>query len=242
MMPQTTPDMLSPALTMSPVAARAALEWLMDAGVDTAISDTPRNWLAGIATPVAAPPPREMPVSMPASLSALVSAQTLEALHAEVAAFAHPLRPSAGARPCLFEGPEDAPLLVLDEMAADAGSDTAVLVKAMLAAIGLDIAEVARVHALPWPTTGGRAARSEELADFAPFARAAITLARPRRVLALGQHLAEVMVADSGALGSWTSLGEVPVLATLSPARLLRAPRLKAEAWAHLQNLASRMA
>jgi len=97
------------------------------------------------------------------------------------------------------------------------------------------------VPLIPWPTSGGRAARPEELADFAPFASAAVRLARPRLVLAFGPHLTAPLVSAAPRPGDWHNLGELPLLTTLSPALLLRSPALKAEAWAHLQALAERL-
>jgi len=227
---------------LSPQQARAALVWLLEAGVDTPISETPRSWLAP-AAPSGPPPVIAKPKPEPATATApaTTSATSLDALSVEVAEFAHPLRPAAAARPALFEGPEDAPLLLLDETARIPGSEAATLLSAMMAAIGLDMAQVARVHALPWPTTAGRAARPEELSDFAPFTKAAVRLARPRAVLALGPHLAQLIEPGESPLGQWQTAGAVPMLATLSPARLLRAPKLKAEAWMHLQSVSERV-
>jgi DNA polymerase len=220
--------------------ARAALSWLLESGVDTLVTDAPRNWLAPAPVASKAPAPAsKAPAAAPRTVSAATS---LAALDAEVAAYAHPLRPSPGAVPCLFEGPEAARLLIVDDMASRADSDTARLQTAMLAAIGLDAASVARVHALPWPTTGGRSPRAEELADFGPFAAAAVRLARPGAVLVFGPHLAPLLFSDAPALGQLARLGDAVLMVTLSPSRLLRAPKLKAEAWAHLQALAARLA
>jgi DNA polymerase len=170
------------------------------------------------------------------------AATSLAALHAEVAAYAHSLRPAPGAMPCLFEGPEAARLLIMDDRAMGEDSDAARLQAAMLAAIGLDAALVARVHALPWPTSGGRSPRAEELADFAPFAAAAVRLARPGAVLVFGAHLAPLLALDPPPVGQLGTLGEAALMITLSPSRLLRAPKLKAEAWAHLQALGGHLA
>jgi DNA polymerase len=229
-----------PATSLSAPEARAALTWLIEAGVDTLVSEKPMNWLAAPPSP---PPVVEKAVLVLAEqpLMPMVQAKTLAALDADVAGFAHPLRPAADARPCLFEGPEAASLLLIDDMAGAEGSEVAELVAAMMKAIGFEMTQVARVHALPWPTTGGRAARAEELAAFAPFARAAVGLARPRMALALGAHLGDVL-AGAGKAGEWLKLGEVPLLATHSPARLLRAPKLKAEVWGHLQMIMAGLA
>jgi DNA polymerase len=232
-----------PAAMISSAQACAALSWLLESGVDTLVTDTPRNWLAPPPVPEVVPAPAvKAPAPAPVSAAAprmVPAATSLAALDGDVAAYPHPLRPAPGAVPCLFEGPEAARLLIVDDLASREDSDTARLQSAMLAAIGLDAASVARVHALPWPTTGGRSPRAEELADFAPFAAAAVRLARPGAVLVFGPHLASLVGPQAPALGQLATLGDAALMITLSPSRLLRAPKLKAEAWAHLQALAA---
>ena len=228
-------------------AMRTALAFLHESGVDSFTSDSPRNWLVtppAVAAPAqaqAAPAPR---ANAPRA-KVTTTATDLEALAAEVAAYPHPLNPGMtsgeGAMPCLLEGPEQAELLLLTETSLSPDSESARLISAMMAAIGLNMAQLARVPLIPWPTSGGRAARPEELADFAPFASAAVRLARPRLVLAFGPHLTAPLVSAAPRPGDWHNLGELPLLTTLSPALLLRSPALKAEAWAHLQALAERL-
>lgn len=237
--------MLASDPSCTPQAARAALRFLLDSGVDGFVSDTPRNWLAA---PAAAPlhPPVAAPVAKPVArkpdsrVPLQAKAISLDALAEEIAAHPHPLNPG-DARPSLLHGPEEAPLLLLTDTRLHEDSDAGRLVMAMMAAIGLSD-RVARLPVLPWPTSGGRPARPEELADFAPFARAGLRLARPRLALAFGPHVAAPLLGAAARPGEWQMLEGTPLLTTLSPALLLRTPALKAEVWAHLQSLTERLA
>jgi DNA polymerase len=118
----------------------------------------------------------------------------------------------------------------------------------MLAAIGLDASNSALLHRLPWPTTGARAPRNDELAAFAPFVARALELIRPRLLLALGQAAA-ALAGDSMALasarGQWANVSidgvMVPLFATLHPRLLLAQPLRKREAWADLQAFSARL-
>jgi|GEM_PF-1868552 len=239
--------------------AGAALAFLLECGVDTLISEQPRNWLAAPPAPVT--PPREIrPEIRPAAAPAAAPSATplakaaplppkakatplatdLAALALEVANHAHPLNPGQGAAPILLEGPEHAAVLLLTDTPMSPDSEAGHLIAAMMGAIGLKMADIARAPLVPWPTNG-RAARPEELSDFAPFAAAAARLARPQMVLALGPHLTDALLEAPASPGNWQTLGDLPLLTTLSPARLLRSPQLKAQAWAHLQSLKDRL-
>ena len=98
--------------------------------------------------------------------------------------------------------------------------------------------------AYPWPLTGSRAPRADEITSFAPFIARAIGLARPRLILAFGQHAAALAGEDRGIAslrGRWLAIGETPMLATFHPRQLLNQPELKRLAWADLQALAARI-
>lgn len=231
------------AALSSPLSAPAALRFLLDSGVDCFVDERPRNWLATPAVPAApvtAAPRKQAALPEKISAQVQVRATSLEALAEEVGAHPHPLN-TGETGPMLLEGTEAAPLLVLTDTRLPEGSEGARLLGAMLAAIGMG-ERAASLPLLPWPTPGGRTARPEELADFAPFARAALKLARPRLVLAFGPHVAGPLLGRAVRAGDWDMLDDMPILTTLSPALLLRTPTLKAEAWAHLQSLATRLA
>ena len=250
-MPVSTP---LPPPALSPHSARAALAFLRDSGVDGFVGDSPRNWLSSppqplqeARSPQARPSPSQAavgdtPPGAPRQAVQPIRATSLAALEAEVSAYPHPLNPGGGVRPLLLQGPEAASLLLFVETLPAADSDAARLVAAMMAAIGLSMTQVALVPLLPWPTSGGRPARPEELAAFAPVSRAAALLARPRLALALGPHLAAPLLASQPRPGDWQRLDDIALLTTLSPALLLRSPALKLEVWTHLQSVQARLA
>lgn len=188
------------------------------------------------ATPVAGSP------ADPGSISSLA------ALADAVAAFAHPLARRDLAAQLLTGNPATGVMIICDQPEPD-GAPAATLRTRMLAAIGLDAGNCALLHRIPWPTTGGRAPRADELAAFAPFVSRALELAPPRAILALGQ-LAAGLAGDAMALasarGRWHDVGigdrQVPLLASLHPRYLLAQPARKREAWADLQDFAERLA
>ena len=78
---------------------------------------------------------------------------------------------------------------------------------------------------------------------FLPFVLRHIALVRPRRVVLLGGTAAKALLRAKEGItrlrGKWhpigiEGLGEVPALATLHPAYLLRTPAAKRDAWADL--------
>lgn len=240
----------SPAAPISAAAAASALAWLADTGLDVAVSAVPRTWLAeakavkGPMVETMAPRPSQ-PVQAPVTTPNLDQITSLDALDAALAALDHPLKAaSSGAPQRLFEGPVEAPLLVLAEMPLMDGSDEARLLAAMLAAIGMAEADTAHVNILPWPMQGRRPARPADLSFFTPYAQRALALMTPRLVLALGSRAASLADPDAPPAtlrGRWLSLAGAPMVASFAPSMLLGQPRLKAEAWADLQQLAERI-
>jgi uracil-DNA glycosylase len=96
---------------------------------------------------------------------------------------------------------------------------------------------------LPWRPPGNRTPTDAEIALFLPFVLRHIALARPRRLVLLGGVAAKTLLRREGrhhpaaralAPGGGGGIGEVPALATLHPAYLLRTPAAKRDAWADL--------
>ena len=237
---------------MHPADAAAKLAWLVMAGVDTPVDALPRRWLnapkpaavRSAAAVSAASPAKPALVVATTPSPANANAPTLAALCEAVAEFAHPLR-RADLSPMLITGNGGAGVIILCDQPEPEGSPAAVLRARMLAAIGLDAANSALLHRLPWPTTGARAPRADELEAFAPFVGRALELARPRGILALGQHAAAIAgeaMALASARGKWAAIGDMPLLATCHPRLLLSQPARKREAWADLQAFAQRLA
>ncbi len=232
--------------------AASALGWLVTAGADALVSGTPRNWLA---EPVARPaPPSIAPASAAkaavkpspvagAAQTLAEAASDLDALNTAVAGFAHPAR-RPGVEASLWSGAPGLAVAVISDQPEPAGSDAATLRDRMLAAIGLAPADHGLGHLVPWPLTGSRAPNTSEIAAFAPFLARAIALARPRLILAFGQHAAALAGSDRGIStlrGKWMALGDTPMLATFHPRQLLNQPEMKRLAWADLQAFAARI-
>ena len=230
------------------------LAWLVAAGADALVNDTPRNWLA---TPVARPAATAM-ATLPATGSAVMrtgapvadraallagAAQDLAGLDAALAEYGHPLR-RAGFAAHVWRGTADTTVAVLCDQPEPAGSPAIVLRERMLAAIGLAPNDHAIGHVVPWPLTGTRAPRPDEIGAFAPFLARAVMLARPKLILALGQSAAAMAGDGRGVAslrGQWLAVNGVPLLATFHPRQLLSQPEMKRLAWADLQAFAARM-
>ena len=99
----------------------------------------------------------------------------------------------------------------------------------------------------PTSCPGGRPATARptdaEIGLFLPFVLRHIALVRPRQVVLLGGTSAKALLRVKDGItrlrGKWhqvavEGMGEVPALATLHPAYLLRTPAAKRDAWADL--------
>lgn len=235
---------------MSGGTVLGALDWLVTAGVDVLVTDTPRQWLAAPparpapAAPSATPPaPRVAATARPAASGPapgpdLSGITDLPALHEALAAFHHPLR-RANLAPQLITGATASGTLVIADQPDGQDSDAARLATRMLAAIGLTPDNHARGHLLPWST--GRQARPTDVAAFAPFLARAVDLLAPIRILAFGEQ-ALAFAGESGQLnvrrGQWLDFRGRRLLATFHPRFLLGHAELKALAWADLQTFA----
>lgn len=242
-----------PLRPITAIDAASALGWLATAGVDTLVTDTPRNWLSA---PVAAPLPtnpaavsRSAPMPAPIGSNANQAATLAGAavdladLDAGLAAFAHPLR-RTDTPPQLLTGAIAAGIIVLGDQPEPPGTPVARLADRMLAAIGLSPASCARSHLLPWATPAARPPRDDEIAAFAAFRVRAFELAAPRLILAFGDRAAALSGEQRGiasSRGKWFEIAGVPMLATFHPRVLLTQPELKRLAWADLQAFATRI-
>ena len=117
------------------------------------------------------------------------------------------------------------------------------MLDAMLKAIGLERNEMALTTAIPWRPPGNRAATAQELDVCAPFLTRQIELLKPRMVLALGALPVQLLAGRSENIlklrGQWFELAmngrSVRMMASLSPAYLLRQPLQKRFAWRDLK-------
>jgi len=119
------------------------------------------------------------------------------------------------------------------------------LLDKMLASIGLDRAQVYISNVVPWRPPGNRTPSPLEVAACLPFTRRQIELVRADFVICLGapsmQALLEIKDGILKTRGRWMAYGadgrQVPAMAMLHPAYLLRQPLQKRLAWRDLRAL-----
>ena len=220
--------------------AASTLAWWLEAGVDTAIAETPRNWLrpksepqsARIPAPVetAPEPAEELPDTLPLFRDWLSQAPAL------------PLS-NAGAKRVLPHGFEAAPVMLIAEMPS--GEDSAEgrpiageawqLTARMLAAIGIDAAEAYSATLSCFHSPGPRMTAAE-LEQCATIARRHVAAARPQRILLLGDGPALALLGKRlvQARGHVHKIEGVRTVATFHPRHLMGRPSDKALAWKDL--------
>ncbi len=222
-------------------AAASALDWWQDAGVDVLVEDERFDWLAA---PVARAMPQE---AAPASVTAPAAAMpdTWDAFVAWRAGDAAPEAKWGGAA-IAASGAAGADLLFFvdcpergDREALMEG-EVGRLFDRMLAAIGRSRADVAIASVCTRRPTTGRVPREIEQ-QLAEIARHHVALARPKRVLAMGDAATRALLATNvaEARGRLHALNHknatiAEVVATHHPRFLLDRPAAKAEAWRDL--------
>jgi DNA polymerase len=220
--------------------ARSALAWWLDAGVDVAVQEEPRNWLKP-ASPrtqfkAAEPPLAEPNVAPP-------SHETLAALQEWLASSTQLPLASGTARRILPQGPENAAVMLLadaptlEDFAAGQpiGGESWELAKRMLAAIKIsaDQAYSASLSCLHVPGARMSPADREACAE---IARRHIQLAKPRRLLLLGDGPAQALLGKplAQARGHVHKVEGVRTVATFHPRHLINQPSNKSLAWKDL--------
>lgn len=214
------------------------LEWWVEAGVDVAVAETPRNWLA-------APPARPGPVpeAAPVANVAEPSHQTLGELRDWLASSIQLPLASATASRILPHGPENAAIMLLSDAPAledfasgqPIGGDAWALAEKMLAAIGLASEEAYSASLSCFHAPGARMSEEERVAC-AEIARKHIALARPKRLLLFGDGPCRALLDQTlvAARGHVHKIEGVRAVATFHPRWLLQQPSHKAKAWADL--------
>lgn len=225
-------------MPISAAEGASLLGWWLDMGVDVAVQDEPRDWLAP-------PPPRQVPPSQPTVKANVAepSQETLAELQEWLASSARLPLASSTARRILPRGPEDAAIMLLcdspalEDFAAGQpiGGDAWALTEKMLAAIGLasDSAYVAPLSCFHSP---GSRLSTEELAECAALAKRHVALAKPTRLLLLGDGPARALTGKpvAQARGHVYTIEGVRAVATFAPRHLLKRPSDKALAWKDL--------
>lgn len=219
-------------IAMDPREAASALRWWLEAGVDVAIQEQPRNWLERPASPLSVEEPK---ASAPPP-------DTLEAFQSWLSTSPDAPLFSPRTRPILPVGAQGAEIMVLCETpnledhsaGTPVGGPAAELMQRMLAAIGLaDSAYVANLSCFHSP---GVRASTKQLEQCAETARRHIALANPKRLLLFGDGPSQALLGKPvlQARGHVHKIEGVRTVATFHPRFLLKQASSKAEAWKDL--------
>lgn len=223
---------------VSRAEARSALAWWLDAGVDVLVQEEPRDWLRPAqpkaqAKAAAAPPPN---LAQPTH-------ETLAELKDWLSSSMQLPLASATAKRILPHGPEDAAIMLLSDAPTSEdfmsgqpiGGEAWELAKRMLAAIKIpvDQAYSASLSCLHLPGTRMSPADREACAE---IARQHIKLARPKRLLLLGEVPAQALLGKPlpQARGHVHKIEGVRTVATFHPRALINQPSNKSLAWKDL--------
>ncbi|MDT9597525.1 uracil-DNA glycosylase [Sphingosinicella rhizophila] len=237
--------------TLSPAAALSALQWWAEAGVDTFVDETPRDWLRPkaerpdparkVSKAVAEEPVSEPDDQLPGQLDLfhayLASSERLS--------FAAPSAP----RICPSGDPGSG-LMILTDMPSSEDCADGILISGeagrlfdrMLAAIGRT-RETIYLAALSCLRSPDGRLTSASAQQCAALARHHLGLVAPKAVLLLGDACSRALLGlgMAEARGRWhdipTHAGPVKTLVTIAPNYLLSQPAAKAYAWADLQLL-----
>ena len=211
--------------------AASVLRWWLEMGVDVATQESPRNWFER-----SAPPPRVEEPSEPAALP-----DSLDGFREWLAGPQAPLA-SERARLVLPQGSEDAEVMLLaepptrDELASGQpiGGEAAVLMERMLAAIGM----AGQAYSANLSCFHSPVARlsPKQLEKCASAARRHVALARPKRLLLLGDAPCRALLGKPllQARGHVHKVEGVRTVATFHPRQLLKRPSDKPLAWKDL--------
>jgi DNA polymerase len=228
------------AETIGIAEARSALAWWLQAGVDVAIQEEPRDWLkppaprsAAKVAEAPAPPPNIAPPSH----------DTLADLQQWLASSAQLPLASATARRIMPQGPENAAIMLLTEAPTledfaagqPIGGESWELAKRMLAAIRIPAEEAYNASLSCLHVPGARMSPADREAC-AEIARRHIRLAKPKRLLLLGDGPAQALLGKPlpQARGHLHKVEGVRTVVTFHPRQLVNQPSNKSLAWKDL--------
>jgi DNA polymerase len=216
------------------------LAWWLDAGVDVAVQEEPRDWLKPPAqrsqTKTSAEPPPPQNLVQPTH-------QTLTDLQDWLASSTQLPLASATARRIMPQGPENAAIMLLsdaptlEDFAAGQpiGGDAWELAKRMLAAIKIPAEDAysASLSCLHVPGSKMSPADREACAE---IARQHIRLAKPKRLLLFGDGPAQALLGKPLPLarGHVHKIEGVRAVVTFHPRALINQPSNKSLAWKDL--------
>jgi uracil-DNA glycosylase len=217
--------------------AKSALAWWLEAGVDIAVQEQPRDWLKPTA-------PRIEPAAEAAvSNIAEPDSETLAALQSWLASSAQVPLASVSSKRILPHGPENAPVMLLsdgptlEDAAAGQpiGGESWALATRMLAAIGIAANQAYSASLSCFHAPGTRMTDKDREAC-AEIARQHIRLAKPRRLLLFGDGPCLALLGKRlvEARGHVHKIEGVRAVATFHPRHLINRPLDKHLAWRDL--------
>jgi DNA polymerase len=248
--------------------ALETLNWLVEAGADEAIGETPVNRLQAKSAPSAPIPVRPAAagakpafagsdgVTDPQALAA--SATSLAELKSAMEGFEGCSLKSTATNTVFADGTPQGRVMFIgeapgrdeDRIGKPFVGRAGQLLDKMLASIGLDRKRNAYItNVINWRPPENRDPSPEEAAMCLPFLRRHIELADPKVLVLLGavagRHVMGLSDGIMKSRGRWMEyrVGDrmVPIMPTLHPAYLLRQPAHKKLAWRDLQSLAVKM-
>jgi len=225
-------------LEMTPSQAASALDWWREAGVDTLVGETPRDWLkpAPVPEPLIAVSAAPAVEAMPDSLGAFQAWMANAALP-----FAAPTAPRLAPA-----GDGTSGLMVMIDMPSLGGTifdeQTNALFESMLGERAMNVPRqslyLAPLSPLRPPSGRLDPASERSLSD---IARHHIGLVKPKVLLLFGDGCARALLGGPvmATRGRWHELatpsGAVRATATIKPENMLNRPAYKKTAWADLQ-------
>ena len=218
--------------------ARSALGWWLDAGVDVALQEEPRNWLKPT------PPRSQAPVEpTPPPNVTRPSHQTLSELQDWLATSAQLPLSSATAKRILPHGPENAAVMLLSDAPVledytagqPIGGEAWLLAGRMLAAIGIKDDEAYSASLSPIHAPGARLSDLDR-ENYAEIARTHIRLVRPKRLIIFGDGPSQALLGKRliDARGHVHKVEGVRAVATFHPRHLIKRALDKSLAWQDL--------
>ena len=226
--------------TIGIAEARSALAWWLDAGVDVAIQEEPRDWLK---PPAARPAAMVVEAPSPPPNIAPPSHDTLAELQQWLASSAQLPLASATARRIMPQGPENAAVMLLTEAPTledfaagqPVGGESWELAKRMLAAIKIPAEQAYSASLSCMHVPGARMSPADREAC-AEIARRHIKLAKPKRLLLLGDGPAQALLGKPlpQARGHVHKVEGVRTVVTFHPRQLINQPSNKSLAWKDL--------
>ncbi|HEY6048485.1 MAG TPA: uracil-DNA glycosylase [Sphingomicrobium sp.] len=216
--------------------ARSALSWWLEAGVDVAVQESPRDWLVPAQAPSRPTPETVANVAQP-------SHETLAQLQDWLANSAELPLAGAASRRVLPHGPQDAAVMllvdapVLEDAAAGQpiGGEAWRLAQRMLAAIGIAPEQTYSASLTCIHAPGARMSEVDRR-QCAELARQQIRLARPKRLILFGDGPCQALLGKRlvEARGHVHKVEGVRTVATFHPRHLIKRPLDKSLAWQDL--------